>query len=90
MRNFLNKNWGKILTFTFLWYFNKNHKHHHSAMSVVSFWIGIFFLLIGFIGWDISKIISIICYGFSVISFATSFNHVIKTIRKKEKNRKIN
>ena len=68
-----------------IWYFNKNHKHHDLAMIVQGFLGGISLFFIGYVGWDISEIITIFCYCFSGISFVSGFYYLIKKIRKKPK-----
>ena len=68
----------------FGWYLNPNHKHHISFMIAQYFLLGIGFLLIGFFGWDISEIITVIFYLFSGLSFGSSFYYITQKLRKKQ------
>ncbi len=69
---------------TFLiWFFNKNHKHHHSAIIIISFLLGLFFLNFGVEILHYSEIYALSGFILSFVFFICGFYYVIDKKRKK-------
>ena len=66
-----------------IWFFNPNHKHHHSAMVIICFWMGIIMTFIGIAGISISEIFALTCFILSGVSFFSGFYYIIDKKRKK-------
>jgi len=72
-----------------IWFFNPNHKHHHSAMIIICFWMGIIMLLIGIAGFSISEIFALTSFIISGASFVSGFYYIIHKKRKKTSHKEI-
>lgn len=65
-----------------IWFFNKNHKHHHTAMTILCFLGGIIFLTIGYFGISSSEIIALIFFTLGILSIASGFYYIMDKKRK--------
>ena len=72
-----------------IWFFNPNHKHHHSAMVIIYFLNGIGMIFIGNAGISISEIFALTCFILSGVSFVSGFYYIIDKKRKKPSNKEI-
>jgi hypothetical protein len=63
-------------------FFNKNHKHYHSAMIFTDIYLGVIFSIIGYTAIGISKIFALLFFLASFISIISGFYHFIDKKRK--------
>ena len=63
-------------------FFNKNHKHYHSAMIFTCLYIGVIFSIIGYAAIGISEVIALTFFLLSFISIISGFYHFIDKKRK--------
>jgi uncharacterized membrane protein len=59
-------------------FFNKNHKHYHSALIFTCLYLGVIFSIIGYAAIGISKVFALTCF----ISIISGFYHFIDKKRK--------
>lgn len=72
------------MTFT-IWFFNKNHKHHHTAMTIFCLLLAVVFIIIAYVTIETSEIIALIFLSLGIISIASGVYYIID---KKGKNKR--
>ena len=68
-----------------IWFFDKKHKHFHSAMIYMCLVVGLFFAIFGYFSLSISEILALALFLLSGLSFVCAFYYLVDKIKKNRK-----